>query len=418
MAIKPLTMNPNYLAMVRGTRELHRLLAAGKDDSPEADALRDVTDGPWEALSELERNRVRSLSEDLYSLVEPPLPVLPMDPQAQVKLNEAFEAKQRGEWDKALDLLRRSRAHVDPALVSYLRGAIWMDAGDADTAVLFFEHASRLKPENGSYLAIFLYALEKVDPNAALTRAREILQDPDKMSPITVVRAANIVFDASRSLSNANATPEWRELISVIERALARSEVAPEESLDSSHYGIGILLLSFCHELLGNTKAAVDALTRGLHVDPDNAAFLGTRGILLYGASPQAITDLELAVRNGSTEIWPYYFLAQHYLLTGRFEECRRLCELALGMNGSPAVMSEVSEWMAIAQAELGFPTEMVRVSFENAIRFDPANQRAKRNLTAFEAASKPITRKIWESRSASAVRTSGLAERRFAPSE
>ena len=41
MAAKALTMNPNYLAMVRETRELHQLLAAGKDDSPEADAIRD-----------------------------------------------------------------------------------------------------------------------------------------------------------------------------------------------------------------------------------------------------------------------------------------------------------------------------------------------------------------------------------------
>ena len=84
-------------------------------------------------------------------------------------------------------------------------------------------------------------------------------------------------------------------------------------------------------------------------------------------------------------------------------------------MNGSAAVMSEVSEWMAIAQAELGFPAEMVRASFDTAIRLDPSNERAKRNLAAFEAANKPITVKIWETRSAGAVRTSGLAERRFA---
>jgi hypothetical protein len=144
MAPKPLTMNPSYLAMVRGSRELHQLLAAGKEDSPEADAIRDATDGPWEALSEAERNRVRNLSEDLYSLVEPPPPAQPMNSQAQAKLNEAFEAKQRGEWDRALDLLRHWRAHIDPALVSYLRGSIWLDAGDPATAALFFERLQQL----------------------------------------------------------------------------------------------------------------------------------------------------------------------------------------------------------------------------------------------------------------------------------
>jgi hypothetical protein len=70
---------------------------------------------------------------------------------------------------------------------------------------------------------------------------------------------------------------------------------------------------------------------------------------------------------------------------------------------------------MAIAQAELGFPADMVRVSFENAIRLDPSNERANRNLAAFEAANKPMTGKNWETRTAGAVRMSSLAERRFA---
>ncbi len=60
-------MNPNYLAVERGVRELHALIAEGKEDSPEADAIRDATDGPWESLSEAERQRIRNLSEALYS---------------------------------------------------------------------------------------------------------------------------------------------------------------------------------------------------------------------------------------------------------------------------------------------------------------------------------------------------------------
>jgi tetratricopeptide (TPR) repeat protein len=411
-------MSPNYRAYVRGVRELHQLSVAGQDDSPEAAAIRDATDGPWEALTEVERERAGNLSEDLYSLVEPPPAAQPMTPEAQAKLNEAIAATSRGEWDRALELLRRLPAFLSPDGVSFFRGKIWLDAGDTETAVLFLEHASRLQPDNGSYLTILLYALEKVNPSAAQARARQILLDPDKASPVAVVRAAHVVFDASRSLPQAEATQQFRQLIPVIDRALARMEADTEAGVDRWHCGIAVLLLSFCHELLGNTQAAVDALTRGLQLDPDNPDLLATRGILRYGASPRAVNDLELAIRNGSTEIWPFYFLAQHYLLTGRFEECRRLCERALGMNGSPAVMSEVSEWMAITQAELGFPAELVRASFENAIRFDPSNERAKRNLAAFEAANKPITVKIWETRSAGAVRTSGLAERRFAAAE
>jgi tetratricopeptide (TPR) repeat protein len=167
MTAKPLTMSPNYLAMVRGTRELHQLLAAGKDDSPEADAIRDATDRPWDALSEVERNRVGNLSEDLYSLVELPPATQPMNSQAQAKLNEAFEAKQRGEWDRALDLLRQWRAYIDPAQVSYLRGSIWLEAGDPETAALFFEHAYKCQPDNEDYMATFLHAQKVADPAAA-----------------------------------------------------------------------------------------------------------------------------------------------------------------------------------------------------------------------------------------------------------
>ncbi len=85
-----------------------------------------------------------------------------------------------------------------------------------------------------------------------------------------------------------------------------------------------------------------------------------------------------------------------------------------MNMHASASLMSEVTEWMAIAQAELGFPADMVRASFDNAIRLDPANERAQRNLAAFEAANLLITVKNWETRTAGAVRTSILAERRF----
>ena len=178
---------------------------------------------------------------------------------------------------------------------------------------------------------------------------------------------------------------------------------------------MAIALLGFGCEFLGNWQAAQDFYSRGLQLDPYNDALLVARGILLYGTGPQAIADLEMAVRTGSSLIWPYVFLAHYNLRTRHFEECRRLCERVLGMNGSTAVMSEVSDWMAIAQAELGFPAELVRASFDNAIRLDPSDERAKRNMAAFETANKPMTFEDWETRSVNDVRTWGLAERRFA---
>ena len=206
----------------------------------------------------------------------------------------------------------------------------------------------------------------------------------------------------------------FERLEPILANALARFEQQDPGTIDQSSYVMTLALLGFGYEFLGKWQAALEFYSRGLQLDPYNDALLVARGVLLYGTSPRAIADLETALRTGSPLIWPYVFLAHHYLLNGRFEECRKLCERALGMKGSPAVMSEVSEWTAIAQAELGFPAEVVRGSFDNAIRIDPSNARAKRNLAAFEAANPPITDKIWETRSTGAVRTSGLAERRY----
>jgi tetratricopeptide (TPR) repeat protein len=402
-------MSTNYRAYVRGVRELHQLCVAGKEDSPEADAIRDATDGPWEALSEVERERVGNLSEDLYSLVEPPPAIQPMNPQAQAKLNEAIEARQRGEWDRALDLLRRWRAYIDPALVSYLRGSIWLEAGDPATAALFFEHASKLQPANENYLVMFLGALRFADLTGAIRRADDILQEYAKYSPAVVVRAADIKLMTARTTSETEGRQMFEHLEPILKNTLARFE--KQDQFDRSDYVETLALLGFGYEFVGQSQAALEFYSRGLQFEPDNDGLLVARGVLLYGTSPRAITDLEMAIKTGSSLVWPYVFLAHHNLVNRRFEECLKLCERALSMNGSPAVMSEVSEWMAIAQAGLGFPFEMVRASFESAIRFDPSNERAKRNLVAFEAANN----KDLEIRSAGAVRTSGLAERRFA---
>ena len=413
MPPQPFTLNPSFLAMARGVRELHLLMAEGKDDSPEAEALRDATDAPWESLSEIERRRVRNLSEDLYSLHEPVSPVLPTNPQAQPKLGDAVEARKQGDWDRALDLLRRWGSYVDPALVSYLRGAIWLEAGDPATAALFYEHAAKLQPDNENFLAMFLHAKGISDPDEARRRAEEILQEPDKSPPVVVARAAEIYFDSLKNSSESEASRRFHLLVPVLESTVRRFAQEDLSNVDRSSYVMTIALLGFAHEFLGEARLALENYSRGLQIEHTNDALLVARGILLYGTGARAITDFEMAIRYRSPVIWPYFFLAHDRLLHNRFDECRRLCEQALEMPGSAAVKSELSEWMAIAQSELGFPVETVRASFENAIRLDPSNERASRNLTAFEKAVRP-TIKMWETRSPAAVRSSGLAERRY----
>jgi tetratricopeptide (TPR) repeat protein len=413
MTRQPLTFSPSYLAVARGIRGLHRLAVDGQDDSPEADAIRDAIDGPWEALSETERKRVSGLSEDLYAISEPASEAEAMNPQAQAKLAEADGAREHGEWDRALELLRRWSKHVSPSVLSYLRGLVWLEGGDPEAAALFFGHATDLEPQNGSYLAFYLHALDLVDPTEAYKRSVEILQDSDNYSPCVVWRAADIEFKAIRLTPEAKSASGFQRLIPILERTLTRIE-EDEDGPDRSTFGATCALLGFCHELLGNLQAAIECYSRGLQLNPNNDGLLVARGILLYGSSPRAITDFELAVENRTPLILPYYCLAHHYLISRRFSECLAVYERAARMPAPDSVLSELAEWAAICQAESGFSAEAVRSSFDSSIRLDPSNERARRNLAVFEAALHPPVARAWEMPHEAVIRASALSAHRY----
>jgi tetratricopeptide (TPR) repeat protein len=216
---------------------------------------------------------------------------------------------------------------------------------------------------------------------------------------------------SARLKSETDANRVFKQLEPILTDTIARMQRGDSNEIDRSTYVTLLSLLGFGYEFLGKTQAALHLYSEALRIEPNDALYVA-RGMLLYGTSAQAITDFETAMEHGTPLVWPYVMLAHHHLITGRFEESQRLCEQAIRIGGSATVMSEVCEWMAIAQSHLGFPADIVRASFDKAIRLDPANERAKRNLAAFEAASRPIS---WETRTTGAVRISGLAERRYA---
>ena len=69
--VQRISMNPHYLTVIHGLFEMYRLAKEGKFDSPEADAIRDAMDGPWELLTEAEHERARELSAVLNQIIEP-----------------------------------------------------------------------------------------------------------------------------------------------------------------------------------------------------------------------------------------------------------------------------------------------------------------------------------------------------------
>jgi len=411
MQTSKLTLNPNYIAMVRGTIALHTLIAEGKDDSPEADAIRDATDAPWETLSEIERERVRGLSEDLYSLTDS-VTQKPMNDQAISQILGAVEARRQGNWDRALELLRHVAPYVDPAILSFQRGAIWREAGEMEAATVFFGYSHRLQPENPSFWALYLDALDFANPDEAKQHSTKILESAEKTPPTVVARAADIVFKAIREGKNANSIYGYQQLIPVLSDNLERLENDLSDGEHRSATMLNLYLLGATHASLHQSQIAEKYYSRGLELAPAHEGFLVARGMLLYGYSERAVLDFEATLRVGASLVWPFYFLAHHYLVNEQFDESRRLCERALELNSSTSVRSELYEWLAITQAILRFPQEIVRTTFEQAIRTDPNNDRAKRNRRLFEAGHfHPL--KEWETPASIAVRNARTLEHR-----
>src|SRR5207249_2002367 len=110
-------------------------------------------------------------------------------------------------------------------------------------------------------------------------------------------------------------------------------------------------LLAACHKEIGETENAIAYYSRGLEVDSRNVSFLIDRGTLLYGISPRAIADFELAMQLGCQEAWPYFYMAHFFVTNNRFEECRLTCEQGLCKLAPPLIKSYLFVWLAISQA-------------------------------------------------------------------
>jgi tetratricopeptide (TPR) repeat protein len=232
-----------------------------------------------------------------------------------------------------------------------------------------------------------------------------------------VIQAAEVLFGSTQTLSEHEAAPTYRRLISILTPLLARKK--DEGGLEPpTHVSMILLLLATCHRWLGDVKEAYQYYSRAIVLEPWNDALFVARGALVYGTDPSAIADFKQAIKLNSPIVWPYFYMA-HYLLTqGRFDECRKMCERALGKSAPERVQSELCEFLGISLTNLGYPQAVVQRAFEDAIRIDPSNDRAKENLQRFLDAhtSKPPKPVIWEQPSDNYIRNSGQQVMRREP--
>jgi hypothetical protein len=148
---------------------------------------------------------------------------------------------------------------------------------------------------------------------------------------------------------------------------------------------------------------------------PTNDALLVARGILLYGReTDKSVQDFESAVRHSSPLVWPYFYLAHYALSNNRFDVCLDICNRALRLPASNEVQANMLEWMAIGQASLGYPAQVVESVFQAAQGLAPDNDRIARNYRAFRESLRPSD-VGWEKGSEQELRVFGERRMRLA---
>jgi tetratricopeptide (TPR) repeat protein len=196
-----------------------------------------------------------------------------------------------------------------------------------------------------------------------------------------------IVAAAPRDMGPEQAWPLRQELVRVLERILTRLELEGEGVL-SSFPVMAHWLLSLCYQALGDANQAKLQLDEALAIDPGNEGLLVMRGILQdSSATKESLADFRKAVEMGASKVWPFFFLAHHALVRGRFQECFTYCLGAWKRADAELVRAEIMEWMAICAAEMSSPPEVVRAHFQEALRLAPGHPRISTNLSKYENA-------------------------------
>ena len=128
--------------------QLHEMNRQGTDQTDEADVIRDQMDAPGYRLNEKELERVNGLSADLYMLTGEEILESPDLPDIDIEFSKAYKAK---DWDRVLEILRKRDPQLQAHLVAKIRILCWSKLGDNDVALLFAEHALKLKPDDAEY---------------------------------------------------------------------------------------------------------------------------------------------------------------------------------------------------------------------------------------------------------------------------
>src|SRR5271157_871750 len=138
--VDTLNKTENYRSYIRSVLRMYVFMDAGQFDSNDADALREQMAESWYALSCEERKRMDGLVMDLNELRESRGSsgrkelAEKQQQEGMVRIREVYNLKNAGQFDEALEHLRKWESVIALQFVWYFRGSCWYFMGVPEVA--------------------------------------------------------------------------------------------------------------------------------------------------------------------------------------------------------------------------------------------------------------------------------------------
>jgi tetratricopeptide (TPR) repeat protein len=307
-------------------------------------------------------------------------------------LLQAWEQK---DPERVFELLQSHPYILPPSKLAFLRAICSEELKDYQAAAIFYADSFRFDPTDvgAAYASggVPMSLIAEGKLAEAWSYVKELLPRFPHFIP-KVVASLLRFNEVVRSAEPAERQRLLGEQIQHVRSAWESYQQLPTDHQGYSHLNqfmaLGLEAASLGLMRSGDKVAAAEMANRAVAAAPAHPGTWTMRGVVTY-PGPGAVADFREAVRLGERCYPPYYFLAHDALIRGDWRETASWCERALQRDPSPKVAAQLYEWLAIARANLGAASDVVRGSFANALRLDPDNARIHSNAKLYEAAAR-----------------------------
>jgi tetratricopeptide (TPR) repeat protein len=273
--------------------------------------------------------------------------------------------------------------------MAFVRAECCKVLGRRRAASLFYRDAWKFGGDNPLYLPLYLDSLcgEERYAEAWAIVEDQLANNPSVRSSINAIRVRirQEKIAADQQERQQMRADQLRYFESALEAYRSGNPAERADLAQDMDFAFSVIWVA-CRALEDAGKQ-LDMLNRWIESRPDSPVPRILRGMLTYPGEV-ANDEFRAAIRLGSTDPWPYYFLAHEALILNDFRGGDRLCALALQREPTPEMRAILLAWQAISRWNLGHhnPRE-IRELFDEAKRLKPDDPQINRFAEVFDAA-------------------------------